>query len=103
MITGQGKEIITESTGYPIIENDKCVKFIGTLRDITQRKIVEHRLIETQKKLEESLQLTDHAHKILDMCTFVTDLKTGISQTNYDFSIVYELSEKKPFYTIQDY
>ena len=103
MITGKGNEIITEITGYPIIENDKCVKFIGTLRDITQRKIVEHRLIETQKKLEESLQLTDHAHKILDMCTFVTDLKTGISQTNYDFSIVYELSEKKPFYTIQDY
>ncbi len=103
MITGKGNEIITEITGYPIIEDGNCIKFIGTLRDITQKKKAEQLLIDTQKKLEQSLQQTEHAHKILDMCTFVTDLKTGINHTNYDFSVVYELSEKKPYYTIQDY
>jgi PAS domain S-box-containing protein len=48
--TLKGREIITETRKFPIIQNDQVVGIITLLTDITQQKQIERQLLESEEK-----------------------------------------------------
>ncbi|HEY8400595.1 MAG TPA: response regulator [Cytophagaceae bacterium] len=59
ILTPNGKTKFANIQGYSVIERGRPVKTIGTLQDITERKLVEKELIEAKQTAEESIKIKE--------------------------------------------
>jgi len=57
IITAKGKKIWTRTQGSAVIENGKAVKLYGAFQDITERKIAENALKESEEKFREIVEM----------------------------------------------
>ena len=75
MVTCKGNEKFIEVSCKPIFENSNCIKVVGTVRDITNRKKQEQKLIESEFQLKENAAMIKVAHDLLSMGTYALHLK----------------------------
>jgi len=66
----RGREIITETQKIPILEGGKVKKVITIVRDVTMRKKLEARLIDSEEKFRKMFEDANDA-------IFIADIKTG--------------------------
>jgi PAS domain S-box-containing protein len=65
--------VVTESRKIPIFENDKVVRVITVVRDITDRKLAEEKLHETEEMYRGLIEATDTGFVIIDGAGRVLD------------------------------
>jgi PAS domain S-box-containing protein len=96
IITAKGNEKFIELTGNPIYHNGKVVQITGTLRDITFRKRLEQKLLNTEIKLLE-------AQAILRMGTFELNVITNKIEHSLELSEILEFSEMHMMTSVQEF
>ena len=67
--TAKGQQIWARAIGYPVFINEQCVKFKGTFQDITDQKMAEFALIESEAKYR---RLTENAQDMIYRMSLVT-------------------------------
>lgn len=65
--------VVTETRKIPIFENDKVVRVITVVRDITDRKLAEEKLHETEEMYRGLIEATDTGFVIIDGAGRVLD------------------------------
>jgi PAS domain S-box-containing protein len=90
IITPKGNTKFIEVFAKPILENGKFIKLIGTVRDITKKKLEAEASKDTEQKLIENARFIKYAHEYLEMGTYTVDLNTNQIITEYDFTKLLE-------------
>ena len=68
-ISKSGKEIMVEGNGNGLFEDGKFISLVGIFRDVTERKLAEDKLKESQTNLEEAQQIAQIGSWQLDLKT----------------------------------
>ena len=88
MLTANGEEKFFEITGKPVYDFEKCVKLMGTFRDITKRKKLEVYLFET---------------KLLKMGSWEFDFSYNRFHYSKELSEILEYDEPFDFNSFEEY
>ena len=83
-ISKSGKEIMVEGNGNGLFEDGKFISLVGIFRDVTERKLAEDKLKESQTNLEE-------AQKIAQVGSWQLHLKTNIVKWSKEMFHIYDI------------
>ncbi|MEY4875430.1 MAG: hypothetical protein RL708_579 [Bacteroidota bacterium] len=96
ILTAKGNDKYVEITGNPFYENNIITKITGTFRDITFRKRLEQKLLNTEIKLLE-------AQNLLRMGTYEMDLKNNKIEHSLELSEILEIEDSKMIQSIEEF
>ncbi|MFM2224058.1 MAG: hypothetical protein RJA07_260 [Bacteroidota bacterium] len=96
ILTAKGNDKYVEITGNPFYEDNCITKITGTFRDITFRKRLEQKLLNTEIKLLE-------AQNLLRMGTYEMDLLSHKVEHSLELSEILEIDDSRMIQSVEEF